>query len=240
MCEMQHIGNPFAVTRRAAVRLGSRWRRERYERFARLCHLHAADSIIDVGSGGGHALAKFNRTNPITAVDLNRWPHQQPRNVTFIEADGRCLPFPDRAFDVAFSNSVIEHMSADDQVLFASEIRRVARRYYVQTPNKWFPIEPHYQIPFFQFVPDTVKFWLNRRWKIGWQAKGACETIHLVGTKDMRRLFPDAEIHSEKVLGLTKSLMVVRAEAPEISEAVPAGPRAVGSESRSAGVQGHG
>jgi len=204
--------SPFSFTRWAAKTLGSRWRRRRYERFAVLCRLTAADSIVDVGSGGGHALAAFNKTNPITAVDLQRWPDPDADNVTFVQADARALPYPDRAFDVAFSNSVIEHMSADDQRLFATEIRRVATRYFVQTPSKWFPIEPHYQLPLFQFVPDRVKFWLNRRWRIGWQAKGSCETIQLLGARDLRRLFPDAEVHRERVGGLTKSLIAVRSE----------------------------
>ncbi len=51
---------------------------------------------------------------------------------------------------------------------------------------------------------------LNRRFTLGWQAKGEWEEITLLAARDLRRLFPDAEIHREKVLGLTKSLIAVR------------------------------
>ena len=80
----------------------------------------------------------------------------------------------------------------------------------MQTPNRWFPIEPHYQLPLFQFLPRRVRMALNRRFTLGWQAKGQWEEITLLGARDLRRLFPDAEIHREKVLGLTKSLIAVR------------------------------
>lgn len=189
-----------------------RWRRRRYELFVELCSLRPEDRIIDVGAGWGAALARFNQTNPIVAVDLkpdtSGWLGAE--NVTAVQGDGTDLRFADGEFDVAFSNSVIEHVPKARQEAFAREVARVARRYYVQTPNRWFPIEPHYQLPLFQFFPERLKKALNRRFTLGWQAKGQWEEITLLGERDLRRLFPDAEIHREKVLGLTKSLIAVR------------------------------
>lgn len=189
-----------------------RWRRRRYELFVELCRVGPEDRIIDVGAGWGAALARFNQVNPIVAVDLkpdtSGWLGAD--NVTAVQGDGTDLQFADGEFDVAFSNSVIEHVPRAQQQAFAAEIARVARRYYVQTPNRWFPIEPHYQLPLFQFLPERVKKALNRRFTLGWQAKGQWEEITLLGERDLRRLFPDAEIHREKVLGLTKSLIAVR------------------------------
>ena len=201
----------FAFTRRLALTQGQKWRRRRYERFRSLCRLSSDDRILDVGSGAGGALAAFNKENPITAVDLERWPNDPDRpNVTFVQGDGTALPFPDRSFDVAFSNSVIEHMDADDQKLFARELRRIADRYYVQTPNRWFPIEPHWQLPFFQFLPERVQRSLANRFQLGWHERGSFPTIRLLTTAELRALFPDAEIHRERLFGLTKSMMAVR------------------------------
>jgi hypothetical protein len=188
------------------------WRRQRYELFVQLCRLEADDRIIDVGAGWGAALERFNTVNPIVAVDLkpdaSGWLGSP--NVTVVQADGTALPFADREFDVAFSNSVIEHVPPELQAAFAAEIGRVATRFYVQTPNRWFPIEPHYQLPFFQFLPRRARMALNRRYTLGWQAKGEWEEITLLGAGDLRRLFPGAEIHRERVLGLTKSLIAYR------------------------------
>jgi hypothetical protein len=109
-----------------------------------------------------------------------------------------------------FSSSTIEHVPKELQETFASEIWRVGRRYFVQTPNRYFPIEPHYQFPLFQFLPHRVQRVLNRRFTLGWQPKGSWEEINLLSSRQLKRLFPDAEIHRERVLGLTKSLMAVR------------------------------
>ncbi len=190
-----------------------RWREQRYELFEKLCRLRPEDRIVDVGAGWGAALERFNRTNPIVAVDLKpdaSSPWLSQPNVSVATADGTELPFADREFDVAFSNSVVEHVPRALQPAFAAEIRRVAERYYVQTPNKWFPIEPHYQLPLFQFLPERARRALNARYTLGWQAKGEWEEITLLSARDLRRLFPDAEIHRERVLGLTKSLIAVR------------------------------
>ena len=188
------------------------FRERRYQRFLDLCAVGRDDLILDVGAGTGGGLERFNRVNSIVAVDLEGertgWLDQP--NVTVEQGDGTSLRFGDRTFDVAYSNSVIEHVPKELQPAFAAEVRRVAHRYFVQTPNRWFPLEPHYQLPLFQFLPRRVRQALNRRFTLGWQAKGHWEEITLLSARDLRRLFPDAEIHRERLFGLTKSLMAVR------------------------------
>jgi SAM-dependent methyltransferase len=207
-------GSIYARTRTwaASSERVRRWRENRYRRFVELCRLSPGERILDVGAGAGGALERFNRTNEIVAVDLtpgeSEWLDQE--NVTVQVADGTKLPFGDREFPVVFSNSVIEHVPEELQAAFAQEIRRVGERYYVQTPNRWFPIEPHYQFPLFQFLPEGAQRWLNARFTLGWRQKGDWYPTKLLSARDLRRLFPDAEIHRERFLGLTKSFMVVR------------------------------
>lgn len=197
-----------------AIRRG---RERRYRLFMELCGVQPDERILDVGAGQGAALERFNTVNPIVAVDLVSpavagWMANP--NVEVGQADGTRLPYGDREFPVAFSNSVVEHVPKELQGAFAAEIRRVAERYYVQTPNKWFPIEPHYQLPLVQFLPERLMKGLNRRFSFGWREKGRWEPITLLSARDLQRLFPDAEIHRERVFGLTKSLMAVRRRAP--------------------------
>jgi SAM-dependent methyltransferase len=189
-----------------------RWREQRYRLFLELCEVGPDEPILDVGAGKGGALERFNRTNPIVAVDLqpdtSEW--LSAPNVDVRVGDGTKLEFAQDEFGVVFSSSTVEHVPKELQERFASEIRRVGRRYFVQTPNRYFPIEPHYQFPLFQFLPQRVQRALNRHFTLGWQPKGSWEEINLLSSRQLKRLFPDAEIHRERVLGLTKSLMAVR------------------------------
>lgn len=108
-------------------------------------------------------------------------------------ADGRSLPFETGSFEWVFSNAVIEHVGGwKDQVRFAQEIRRVAAKgYFVTTPNRHFPLEPHTLIPFFQFFPTA----LQRRvapYSPGYLRR--YEEINLLSASQMQELFPEARI----------------------------------------------
>jgi SAM-dependent methyltransferase len=192
------------ILRRPAVQ---RWRERRYEMFEKLVALKADDSILDVGCGPGGGLEVFNQSNPITGLDprpSNREAFERFPRATFVEGDARDMPFADLSFAVVFSNSVIEHVPRGrDRELAASEIRRVGLRYFVQTPNRWFPIEPHYMLPLFQFLPRRLRHYYDRRFHD--------DQIDLLSARELQDLFPDAEIHRERFFGLTKSLLAVRA-----------------------------
>ncbi len=136
-------------------------------------------------------------------------------NVTCIVGDARDMrEFKDKEFEVVFSNAVIEHVgNLEQQHSMAKEIRRVGKRYIVQTPNRYFPIEPHVLIPFFQFFPLNLKvFTATHTPNWGW--KGAhieeLSTIRLMSEKELRTFFPAARVYTEKFLGLTKSFIVYR------------------------------
>jgi 2-polyprenyl-3-methyl-5-hydroxy-6-metoxy-1,4-benzoquinol methylase len=190
------------------------WRERRYRLFMSLCAVQPDEPILDVGAGVGGALERFNDRNPIVALELEpeRTGWLEQSNVRVVKGDGTRMEYADGEFPVVYSNSVIEHVPKELQQAFADEVRRVGRRYFVQTPNRWFPIEPHYQTPLFHFLPVRLRRWLNRHFTLGWREKGYWEDVNLLSARDLRRLFPDAEIHRERLFGLTKSLMAVRRE----------------------------
>lgn len=138
--------------------------------------------------------------------------------VVLINGDGCRLPFPDRAFDRAHSNSVIEHLGSWNAMeMFAQETRRIARYFYVQTPNFWFPIEPHAMFPFFHWLPVRFRKWLVMRYPLGhWrqaanpkEAGKIVESAILITKSQLRRLFPEATIITERFFGFAKSLIAV-------------------------------
>ncbi|MDH3214012.1 MAG: class I SAM-dependent methyltransferase [Myxococcales bacterium] len=134
-----------------------------------------------------------------------------------VVGDGCRMPeFADGAFDVAFSNSVIEHAGdREEQRRMAGEIRRVGRRYFVQTPNRHFPVEPHFVFPLFQFLPLALRVLLLRRFSLGWvprmpdaaEARAFVRSIRLLTGRELAGLFPGATLHRERVCGLTKSFV---------------------------------
>jgi hypothetical protein len=188
-------------------------RAARYRRFVRGCAVRPEDKILNVGAGRGGALERFNRVNPIVALDLDLsapsgWLTQE--NVAIVAGDGRALPFEDGSFDICFCSSVVQYVPVEERAAFAAEIRRVADRYFVQTPNRWFPIEPHYLVPFFQFLPRRVQRWVNAHVGLGWRGRGSWTETRMLTARELQRLFPDARIERERLYGLTKSLMAVR------------------------------
>ena len=135
-----------------------------------------------------------------------------------VAGDARDLGRYDTAsFDVVFSNSVIEHLgpSFADQMRMANEIRRVAKRYFVQTPNRYFPLEPHFLVPGFQFMPVWARTWLVSHFDVGWYkripdkeaAKREVESVALLTARQLKELFPEARIYEETILGMTKSFV---------------------------------
>lgn len=135
-----------------------------------------------------------------------------------VVGDARAMPqYADNQFDLVFSNSTIEHVGDwNDQQRMADEVRRVGRRYYVQTPSRYFPIEPHYVFPLFHFLPMSVRASLVQRFRLGWMprhaereaALEAVRSIRLLTKTEMAKLFPDGTVVGERVAGLTKSLIV--------------------------------
>jgi len=147
-----------------------------------------------------------------------------PAHYRFVVGSGTQLEFADGAFDVVFSNSVIEHLASwEQQRAFAREVRRVARGLWVQTPARGFPIEPHLLTPFFHYLPLAWQRRLLRNFSVwGLLARPSRKAMddflrqtRLLGYQEMREIFPDCEIRRERFLGLTKAYVAVRI-APEV------------------------
>jgi len=127
--------------------------------------------------------------------------------------------FADDSFDVVFSNSVIEHLQTRDrQAAMAAEVRRLAPVYWIQTPNFWFPVEPHFLTPAWHYLPVRVRVALLRRRRWGWrgplpdgsQAEEAVREIRLMRRAELTRMFPEAELKRERIGPFVKSFVALR------------------------------
>jgi len=129
------------------------------------------------------------------------------------------LPADTQEYDVVFSNSVIEHLSSRAQQEMAMEIQTKARRYMVQTPNFWFPFDPHSQIVGFQFLPHFIRAGIiyregNLNWFPSQNTYSGCfdvsRSIKMLSRLKFGRLFPGAEMLVERLWGVPKSYIAVK------------------------------
>ncbi len=195
------------------------FRTKRMTQFVKVFTLTGETQILDVGgSPFNWSLIKceypqlmFLNIYPVAGGQTNR-----------IIADGRHLPFAGNSYDIVYSNSVIEHLGDwESQVAFAKEIRRVGRRYYVQTPNRRFFIEPHYITPFIHYLPKKVQRYLLRNFTV-WglitrpsqqKVDDLLQELRLLTVQEFQELFPDAEITNERFIGFVKSFVAMKFEA---------------------------
>jgi len=153
----------------------------------------------------------------ITILNLDEPDKTTDRNFEFVKGDALDLRhYNDKSFDVVFSNSVIEHIEIiEDRQKMANEVIRTGKRYFVQTPNYYFPFEPHFLLPFFQYLPKFIKIWLLLHFDIGWFKKcsSKAEALKLLNSnrlltiKELRTYFTNCKIIKEKYLIFTKSLI---------------------------------
>jgi len=165
----------------------------------------------------------YTRRVHITITNIEYDPNMavalDPKIFTLATGNGCQLPYNDRSFDLVHSNSVIEHVGEWAAMMaFAAECRRLAPRYYVQMPYFWFPLEPHFRLPFFHWLPEPIRVNLVMQFALGPFPKAETlsravewvQNCHLLGRQQFQFLFPDAVIQPERVAGLTKSLIAIR------------------------------
>jgi hypothetical protein len=126
--------------------------------------------------------------------------------------------FKQNTFDLIHSNSVIEHVGSWQAVRkMANLIREQNKPYFVQTPNYWFPIEPHFHFFGFQWMPKLLRARLLRARALGTYPKAKSydeamryvDEINLLTYRQMVDLFPNAALRRELFFGLTKSIMAI-------------------------------
>ena len=215
------MSNPRSVERR--------FRTRRFQNVRRLLEaaLREKETIEVLDLGGTEAywaiaddfLAEHRGRVTITLV--NNEPIDPPKHAAVRGISGDACSsdlFVGQRFDLVHSNSVIEHVGDESRMqAFADNVRRLSDRYFVQTPNYWFPLEPHFRMVGFQWLPLPARAALMHRFNLGFFPRATSREeawqnvaeIRLLDAKMMRKLFPEAELIEERVAGLTKSLMAI-------------------------------
>lgn len=195
------------------------------------------DIILDLGGDDGSHIARvipFRKNVTVADISKRKLKLAEAKynfNTLVLTEDGT-IPKDPKYYDIIFSSSVIEHVTVDKnqahniksnkefkkkafarQKKFAEEIRLKGKSYFVQTPYKYFILESHTWLPiFFIFfsrkIQQKIIDFLNK-FKL-WPKKVRWLDFNLLTVRDMKQLFPDAEIVRERSFGFTKSLMAVK------------------------------
>ena len=206
----------------------SRFRRRRFETVLELVGRTLKEkgrcTIMDIGGTETYwSLGRDEISKPGVRVHLCNLTAPEVANTDlFVTMTGDATDMAehaDNSFDLVHSNSVVEHVGDWTAMKrMAANVRRLAPRYYVQTPYFWFPMEPHFRSIGFHWLPEQMRYrrlmkrdhGFTRRSETIDQAMSHVQRCVLLDKGQMRSLFPDAELMEEKLMGLTKSLMAVR------------------------------
>ncbi|MBL1214837.1 MAG: hypothetical protein HND52_15880 [Ignavibacteriae bacterium] len=174
--------------------------------------------IIDIGGSNyfWETLGKEDHINfNLTLVNKEK---NHIKGFKGIIADAANLQFiKNNAFDLCFSNSVIEHLPTfDEQKQMAESILRIAPYHFIQTPAYIFPVEPHFLFPFFHWLPEFIRIKLLQNFRLGWyeklpefhRAETLVKSIRIMKKRELKKMFPGSHIITEYVLFLPKSYIV--------------------------------
>jgi len=215
-------------------KLRNKFRKERGRLFKEF-YIDNKTKILDLGGGNGeHIRGLVDRKywGNIIVADIDKRLLEKAKvsglRISQLDESGK-LPFKDKSFDIVFCNSVLEHItiakknvwnykygkkffkeSFKRQTKFANEIRRIGKKYFIQTPNKYFPIESHTWTPCIQFFSRDLQIRLIRLLNKFWFKKTKPDW-NLLSGKELKTLFPDAQILKERVIGIVKSFIIIKA-----------------------------
>lgn len=210
----------------------SKFVKARLELLYRIIDFNKIRSVFDLGGGRGHIASLMRQKYPdikyiIGDMGEDELRDAEAKGFSTLRMDGSLdFPIPNNEFDFVFCNSVIEHVTVpkeniwnevsnfdkiafDNQKKFAAEIRRIARSYFVQTPYKYFPVEAHTWFPGLGYLPRSCQVESIRLLNKFWMKKSEPD-FRLLNYKDMRTMFPEAEIITTSFLGLPKELIAVK------------------------------
>jgi hypothetical protein len=177
-------------------------------------------SVIDLGGDPSTWVGSPIHPEHVHVVNIEPLPVDGPDWLEVDHGDACALPerIASRRCDLVFSNSVMEHVGGHERRLrFAEAVHQLAPAHWVQTPYRYFPMEPHWIAPGMQHLPVRVRAALARRWPLAHvksadlrDALTGVLWTELIDRSQMRYYFPDSTIRAERWLGLTKSLIAVR------------------------------
>jgi 2-polyprenyl-3-methyl-5-hydroxy-6-metoxy-1,4-benzoquinol methylase len=201
-------------------------RKRKIDLFHKTFQLNEKTKILEIGSE-----INFNGIRGLQLIDTYQWKKNitasniSPEHINNIKkhypeinavvADASALPWPDKSFDIVFSNAVIEHMGDYAvQKKVAQEIMRVGKSWFITTPNRWFPYEFHMRLPFVTWAPGTlyrqIGTILSYNHDLHKYTQGIrYDDLRLMTRRELKKCFPGSKVMKQRVTFMPETILVV-------------------------------
>jgi len=207
-------------------KLSYKSRKRKLELFYKLTKPSSSSRVLDIGAEinpdgkrGLQLIDGYKWKEKLFAVNISdKHVESISKHYAGIEAkvaDACDLPWPDKYFDIVYSNAVIEHVgNLERQKKMASEIMRVGKNWFVTTPNRWFPFEFHMRLPLVTWLPGNAYLrvgqivsynHVNKRYGFGIKHN----SLHLLTAKEMQQLFPTSRIVKQRITFMAETLIAI-------------------------------
>jgi len=202
--------------------LGAQARQRRWQVFREMFPDVESMRVLDLGGTPDFWLRAPIKPAAVTVINLDK-PEFGVGQVTHLTGDAcnasevLSQSAMSADFDLVFSNSLIEHVGGHARRCeLAAEIHKLAPRRWIQTPYRYFVLEPHWLFPGMQFLPAAARIQVARHWSLGGRSANVRDAAvrvletELLSATEMSFYFPDSTIWRERVLGTTKSLVAIK------------------------------
>ena len=123
-----------------------------------------------------------------------------PNIKKIILGDGRKNNLPDNSFDIVHSNATIEHVgSHKNQLKFIKECIRISKKYtFIQTPNRFYPIDFHTILPLIHWLPKNIHRKILQIFGLNFYSLE--KNLNLLSEQDLRKLCKEININNFKII----------------------------------------
>ena len=124
------------------------------------------------------------------------------------------MNFQNDTFDIVHTNATIEHVgSYQNQISLIRETVRVSKKYvFIQTPNRFYPIDFHTTLPLIHYLPKKIHRKILKFLGLNFYASE--ENLNLLSEKNLKNMCKELnlkkfKIIKHKLLFLTSNLILI-------------------------------
>ena len=201
-------------------------RTRKLETFNKTLRPTAQMKVLDVGAEinpngdrGLQLIDSYPWKKNITAVNISPEHvevirHRYPE-INAVVADACELPWPNKYFDIVYSNAVIEHVGDfDRQQKMINEIMRVGKQWFVATPNRWYPFEFHLRLPLVTWLPGDAYLSISKMIRYDHALKKYTfgndkAKFRLMTLRELKSCFKDSRIIKQRITFMAEVLIVI-------------------------------